>query len=338
MERGSTFEGEIKSAVKSITLSQKVPPTIIPVLTNSSSRPLTSKIPRSCATHNGNFHADEVTACALLLCTETIDLDKIVRTRELAILDTAEFVVDVGGIYSARDRRFDHHQIQYTGSLSSAGMVLRYLRDVGKFTPEQFHALDEHLVQGVDDHDNGRAPHMRGVCTFSHIISNFAPINHLADAQELSTKFFDALELACGHIQRLLQRQKLVSQSRDLVRQAMASGKHYLVLDQSIPWIENFFSLSGQRHPACFVIMPSGEHWKLRGIPRFADQKMDLRLPLPLQWAGRMNADLQEVSGIPGALFCHKGRFISVWKTKQDAVNACELILRKGGILPEKNG
>ena len=138
------------------------------------------------------------------------------------------------------------------------------------------------------------------------MISNFAPINHLADAQELSDTFFCALELARGHIQRLLQRQKLVSQSRDLVRQAMACGKHYLVLDQSIPWIENFFSLSGQRHPACFVIMPSGEHWKLRGIPRFADQKMDLRMPLPSQWAGRMNADLQAITGIPGALFCHK--------------------------------
>lgn len=297
-----------------------------------------SIISRSCATHNGNFHADEITACALLLCTKTIDLDKLIRTREPKILKTAEFVVDVGGIYCARDKRFDHHQIQYTGNLSSAGMILRYLKEVGKLTHDQFHILDEHLVQGVDDHDNGRSPHIRGVCTFSHIISNFGPVHHLASQEELSEHFFRALDLACGHIERMLERQKLVSLSKDLVRRAMAAGKHYLIFDQSIPWIENFFALSGQRHPACFVIMPSGDHWKLRAIPRFADQKMDLRLPLPHQWAGRMNADLQTICGIPGALFCHKGRFISVWKSKEDAISACELVLRKSGISIDQEG
>ena len=32
---------------------------------------------------------------------------------------------------------------------------------------------------------------------------------------------------------------------------------------------------------------------------------------------------------IPGAIFCHKGRFISVWETKDDVQKALNLILKK---------
>ena len=43
-------------------------------------------IKRSFGTHNGSFHADEVTACALLLLMGFIDRDKIFRTREKDVL------------------------------------------------------------------------------------------------------------------------------------------------------------------------------------------------------------------------------------------------------------
>ena len=74
--------------------------------------------------------------------------------------------------------------------------------------------------------------------------------------------------------------------------------------------------------------MPSGEHWKLRGIPPNLQEKMKVRLPLPQEWAGLSEEDLKRVSGIPGAIFCHKGRFISVWETKGDALQALHYVLR----------
>ena len=84
---------------------------------------------RSCGVHSGEFHADEVTACALLLHFNLIDLDKIIRTRELGRLESCDFVCDVGGEYDPKRRRFDHHQLEYKGELSSAGMIWEYLRD-----------------------------------------------------------------------------------------------------------------------------------------------------------------------------------------------------------------
>ena len=86
-------------------------------------------IARSCGTHDGTFHADEVTACALLILCGLIDRDRIIRTREPALLNQCAYVCDVGGIYDASKKRFDHHQSEYDGELSSAGMVWQYLRD-----------------------------------------------------------------------------------------------------------------------------------------------------------------------------------------------------------------
>lgn len=293
---------------------------------------VTAKIARSCATHDGNFHADEVTACALLLCCDLIDLDKIVRTRRQSDIEAAEFVLDVGGDYEIAKRRFDHHQISYTGSFSSAGMILRYLRDIGALSNEQFHLLDDNLVIGIDDHDNGRSMTPRGICTFSHIISNFMPSDYAADDATILEHFFRALSFAKGHIERMLQRQKITADAKDEVLSAMKVGKHYLIFERALPWIENFFALGGHQHPAKFVIMATANSWKLRAIPRQIDRRMDLRLALPEKWAGQMGGDLEKISGLKGALFCHKGRFISVWKTRDDAIAACEAILSKGGI------
>ena len=87
------------------------------------------KNPRSIGTHNGRFHADELTACALLIMYDLADKDKIARTREPEVLDRCEYVLDVGGAYKPEEKLFDHHQASYEGKMASAGMVLKYLLD-----------------------------------------------------------------------------------------------------------------------------------------------------------------------------------------------------------------
>ena len=116
--------------------------------------------------------------------------------------------------------------------------------------------------------------------------------------------------------------------NREAVKKAMVEGNDSLLFEESLPWLENFFDLGGEIHPAQFVIMPSGGHWKLRGIPPSLAERMKIRKPLPEAWAGLHQADLKKVSGIPGAIFCHKGRFISIWETKEDALKALHIALR----------
>jgi uncharacterized UPF0160 family protein len=51
-------------------------------------------------THSGTFHCDEVLACLLLSkYTSNFKDSEIVRSRDPAVLDTCDVVVDVGGKY-----------------------------------------------------------------------------------------------------------------------------------------------------------------------------------------------------------------------------------------------
>lgn len=288
-----------------------------------------SIVPRSFATHDGSFHADEVTACALLLTFDQIDRDRIVRTRDPLLIAPCEYVCDVGGVYDPLQKRFDHHQVEYRGTLSSAGMVLLFLRSEGVMDLHLYDYYNHHLILGVDAHDNGIIRSEEKGASFSHIVSNFLPITYEASAQEMHQAFLSALEFVEGHLRRMKARRDYALHCKTLVYAAMNQASYVLRFEQSLPWMESFFELGGELHPAQFVVMPSGPHWKLRGIPPSLSRKMEVRRPHPVLWAGLREETLAEVSGIPGAIFCHKGRFISIWKTEEDAMRALHIIMRE---------
>lgn len=288
-------------------------------------------IPRSLGTHDGSFHADEVSACALLLIFDLIDRDKIFRTRDPQKLSECEFVCDVDGIYDSENKRFDHHQLAYDGVLSSAGMIWQYLLDEKIIDASLYDYINRAVIIGIDAHDNGRVLQQEGVCTLSHVIAGFVPIEYDAKEEERTAAFFVALDFAFEFFQRLLNRYAYIEACGDKVAAAMVPNEKVLIFDEALPWQEKFFDLGGEKHPALFLIMPTGVHWKLRGIPPNRENKMGVRIPLPKEWAGLRDAELQKMTGIPGAIFCHKGRFISIWETKEDAQKALDIILKRRG-------
>src|SRR5690554_1638978 len=90
---------------------------------------------------------------------------ELVRTRDEARLTEADVVFDVGGVYDPERLRFDHHQNSYTGPLSSAGMVLEWLRETGRVPETLADHLRRRLVDYLDDVDTGRvAPDARVPC------------------------------------------------------------------------------------------------------------------------------------------------------------------------------
>lgn len=283
---------------------------------------------RSVGTHDGSFHADEVTACALLLKWGLVDRDKIVRTRDPEKLANCEYVCDVGGVYDPKQKLFDHHQADYQGALSSAGMILLYLLKEGKMPHDEYQLLNNSIILGVDAHDNGVEAQLPGVCTYSQLISNFTPIEYDSSPEVQDAAFFQALDFASAHLERLIERYRYIHSFKNVVEEAMIENKECLLFDRSIPWMDCFFDLDGEKHPAKFIVMPSGNHWKLRCIPPNARERMKVRVPLPDAWAGLLDADLKKATGIPGAIFCHKGRFFSIWETREDAMKALELTFK----------
>ena len=286
------------------------------------------KLPKSFGTHNGSFHADEVTACSLLLLFNRIEKERVNRTREPSVLATCEYVCDVGGIYDPLIKRFDHHQADYKGPMSSAGMILLYLRDEEVITTNLYEHLNRSLIMGVDAHDNGVAKLEMGITSFSQIVSNFLPIEYAVSDEEMDKSFFQAVDFVVGHLKRLLARLDYMNACQETVRVKMQEGGPALVFDEALPWMENFFELGGECHQAQFVIMPSGQHWKLRGIPPSMSERMKVRKPLPEAWSGIRDEELKKLSGVDGAIFCHKGRFISIWETKEDAIKALHVVMK----------
>ena len=191
------------------------------------------------------------------------------------------------------------------------------------------------LIIGVDDHDNGRSPQLLGYCTFSHVIAGFTPIHYDATEEEQLKAFFKAVNFALGHIKRLWGRYKYTVDCRKEVAEAMGKYRICLFFDRALPWLENFFALGGKKHSAIFIIMPAGTQWKLRGIPPDLARRMEVRVSLPKEWAGLLEEDLRRASGIQGAVFCHKGLFTSVWETREGAVRALKIVLKKNGIKNE---
>ena len=283
---------------------------------------------RSVGVHSGPFHADEVTACSLLIVFGLVDKEKIVRTRDPSLLKKCQYVCDVGGIYDPTRLYFDHHQHEYEGPMSSAGMILLYLKEEGILPEDEYHYLNDTMIQAVDLDDNGiKGDELRGVCTFSDVILQFNPPHYNAKSQECDKYFFQALDFVVGHLERKLERHRRQLAAQEIVKKVMERDTECLYFDQAVPWLENFFLLGGQQHPARFVMMPNAQGWKLRGIPPNHEEEMSVRHPLPEEWAGLLDEELQKVSGIPGAIFCHKGRFISIWKTKEDAEKALNYTL-----------
>jgi uncharacterized UPF0160 family protein len=282
---------------------------------------------QSFGVHDGSFHADDVTACAILLYFKLIDRDKIFRTRDYKRLNTFEFVCDVGGVYDPSKKRFDHHQSSYEGMLSSAGMIWRYLYQEKFIEEGLFEFMKERFIHGVDEVDNGvRFPPL-GHADFSAVVASFIPISYDATDQEMDEAFFRAVDFVLAYFSTQVKKYDYLVRCREKVANVMSLMNECLIFDTKMPWIEPFFALGGENHPAEFVIMPSGDHWKLRGVPPSYEKRMNVRRPLPEHWAGKLGEDLKKETGIEGAIFCHKGRFTSVWETKQDALRALKHVL-----------
>jgi uncharacterized UPF0160 family protein len=157
------------------------------------------------ATHNGEFHLDEIFAIAALkeeLARQGTE-PEILRTRDQEAISKALAAVDVGGAYDPKTLRFDHHQDR-GATKASSGLVAEFLK--GKEGWAVLANLDQ-VVQDIDNTDLGKP----GNPALSAAISAFNPAwNEKRDEGDKS--FHEAL----GIISEALQKS----------REALAQGKN----------------------------------------------------------------------------------------------------------------
>ena len=180
------------------------------------------------ATHNGNFHADDVFAVATL----QIYLDKlgekykIVRTRDQDIIDASDYVLDVGSIYDEDENRYDHHQESFkeVGYLdipySSFGLIWKHFGKEVCDNKYVWEKLKKDFVTGIDANDNGidiAESKIKGLKTFdpeTFIFSWHPPYNERTE-ENFYKGFLDAVEFAKGFLLREIKKASAKEEARE---------------------------------------------------------------------------------------------------------------------------
>lgn len=268
---------------------------------------------KTIATHNGNFHADDVFSIAAL--KSIFPSFKLIRTRDSEIIAKADMVIDVGGEYDAESDRFDHHQRGGAGErengipYSSFGLIWqKYGLEICQGNQDVANAVDAGLVSKIDAIDCGHVEGIYEGISLSQTIGMFNPT--WQEDGDFDACFDEAVDFASRVLTRFIASANGGISAKAIVAEAIekAEDPRVIVLEKYTPWKRTVHKLSEE---ALYVVYPSQTgQWRIQTVPvelgSFEDRK-----PLPKQWAGLSDNDLKEVTDIDDAMFCHNGCFIA---------------------------
>lgn len=280
---------------------------------------------KTIVTHDGKFHADEVFAVSALKLLEPDAL--LVRTRNLERIAKGDYVVDVGGVYEPAINRFDHHQ-QAGAGVRGNGIPYAAFGLVWKKFGEQICGsadialrVEIVLVAPIDANDNGvdlSTPKYEGVSPYAipDAVRSFIPTFEEKEVS-LDTRFTEVSRFAKQILEREIERARALVNGIGQVRLAYetAMDKRLIVMDGDYSWKD---TLAGLPEPI-YVVHPQDDTWRLycvRTDPHLFVNRKDL----PESWAGLRDEALAKVTGVPGAVFVHRNRFMAVVKSKEGAL------------------
>lgn len=284
-------------------------------------------------THAGKFHADEVFGTILL---EKIYKEiKLIRVPEVDNLDLQNKVVyDIGG------GKFDHHQLGGNGQRKSGikfaafGLLWReygkkYLEEINaKNIDDCFYMFDKNFVQFIDAGDNGQIKYENidiKLVTLSDIIEGFNP--NWNEEIDTDKKFEEALMLAREIFENKIESTIAKCEAKGLVEKAIENSENgIMILDKFMPYQEFVLeSKSKKAKEILYAIFKSNRKgYTIRAIPEKLGS-FENRKRFPKEWAGLRNEDLQRVTGVKTASFCHNAGFICVADEFEDALRLAEI-------------
>ena len=287
-------------------------------------------IPLTCIiTHFGQFHADEVTATALLKSFYVKNNLLVVRVPHQTNISEIEellkdfcdevFTLDVGRIYKPEELKFDHHQYSKDEcSMSSAGMIYKWLKEQGKISERVAAELDN-VIANIDANDIGIRPFQPGELAW--VISNLNADNvydislqnsQFSKAVGLTSEVFDSIKNKAEMMDKAIEElksskvYKLNSEDKFSVAEipvnAEAANKIWYEVIHEVPEMENVDLVIRYNKGA--------NEWNAQTVSLPNDQfaKKGRRI--------RVSDSLPE-----GVKFVHKGEFFAVAESKEALIN-----------------
>ncbi|MEY2702940.1 MAG: hypothetical protein RLY43_1578 [Bacteroidota bacterium] len=283
-------------------------------------------------THDSRFHADDVFAVA------TLDLVfngkiKVTRTRDEKLISEADIVLDVGSIYDPEKNRFDHHQKEGAGMrengipYASFGLIWNHFgRRLCNEKVWQY--IENKIVQSIDAGDNGistyeiKPEYKISPYNASTMIFSFMP--SWKESQDMDKPFFEAVAMVKKILQREILRATHSFESEEIILGCYekSEDKRIIVIDKGYQFSDEDISRVLHNKPeVLFFLKYREEHdqWSAKAI-RIDLSDFPTRKPFPKEWAGLSNEELQKVSGVSDAVFCHRGVFLAVTKSLEGAI------------------
>ncbi|HEY4493952.1 MAG TPA: MYG1 family protein [Candidatus Paceibacterota bacterium] len=282
-------------------------------------------------THNGSFHADDIFAAAtlsLMLEVEGQDFE-VVRTRDEEEIKNAEYVFDVGGVHDPETNRFDHHQLGGAGKhangieLASFGLVWKKFGAELCGSKAVAELIENKLVSPIDAADNAVELVDFKNEVKPYFIQNafraFRPSWKLASEETLLLGFLQCVKMAKDILANEIELGRDGAEAQEAINACYENtkDKKIIVFDRKYPWEEQIFKYS----EPLFVIFPrpSGGLWGAEAVPAelYTFQR---RKSFPEKWAGLRDLELQKITGVEDAVFCHRGRYMVVAGSKEGAI------------------
>ncbi len=288
-------------------------------------------------THNGSFHADDLFACATL---KLIYPDaEIVRTRDEEIIKTGDIVLDVGNVYDPGTNRFDHHQKAGAGvrentiPYASFGLIWKHfgLQACGN-NRQVWEKLEKKIVMPIDAIDNGVTvvkDSLAGVMPYTadQIFLIFSP-TWKENEDGIDQTFMEQVERVKPILLREIEVTSADIEAEEIILNAVKNSpqKEIVTIEQNFPryLYQNILS---NLPDILFVIMPrTDDGWKIEAIKQ-NPLSMESRQYFPESWRGLRDADLEKVTGVEGAYFCHRSGFFVAAHTKEAVLALGRIVL-----------
>ena len=286
-------------------------------------------------THAGVFHGDEVLATVILAKIAEMQGKEYTLARVFKVPENISKDVIV---YDIGEGDFDHHQFGGNGArkngvpYASCGLIWKKFGNLLTFdspNPEMVWGLvDSMLIQGADAGDNGDLPKMSYPANVMSVSNLIFLTNPAWDSEESSDEaFVNAVKVAEIIFETTLNSAKARARAESLIEKAIEESEDgIMILERFAPWQGGILSSTNPKaKDILYVVFPSnrgGYNWQ--GVPD-ALGSYALRKPTPKEWWGKPAEELQKVTGVDTATFCHNTGFLGATKTLEDAIKMARM-------------
>lgn len=295
-------------------------------------------------THDGSFHTDDIFACATLAILLESKKEKftIIRTRDEEIIKKGDYVFDVGGIYDEKLNRFDHHQKGGAGARIPSGVDGEVSIEYASFglvwkkigielcgDQKVVDLVDKKLVAPIDAWDNG----------FDLVINKYKTspyfIQHLFSSMQPTWQEDNLIDnkifLKCVEIAKEILSREIIQAKDGVLAEDLVTSIYKNTKDKRIIVLEKYYPFGYTLHnfpEPIFVIYPrkdaNGQTWGVKAV-RGDLKTFNNRKNFPKSWSGLQNEELIKVTGVSDAVFCHRGLFLAVAKSKAGAIKLAQI-------------